>query len=74
VEGAGADWPELTERLLETDPEGAGALRIVTCAERLERGVADAGTELQAGYPAAAALEDSHAMVHFESEQRPGRS
>ena len=59
------EWPALIERLLDSDPEGAGALRIVLCTERLRAGVADPGTELQTGYLAAATLEDSYAMAHL---------
>ena len=59
------------ELLDDLDAEGAGALRIVLCADRLERGVPDPGDELQAGYLAAAALEDSYAMAYLLMRHRP---
>jgi hypothetical protein len=60
IRGEPARWPALVETLLETDPEGAGALRIVLCSER-----ARTGEELRTGYLAAAALEDSYAIAHL---------
>lgn len=63
-----SSWPELLDNL---DAEGAGALRIVLTADRLERGAPDPGAELQAGYLAAAALEDSYAMAYLLMRHRP---
>ncbi|MBO3749816.1 CHAT domain-containing protein [Streptosporangiaceae bacterium NEAU-GS5] len=62
-----AEWPALIDDLLDVDAEGAGALRVVVGAERLDRDGDDPGRaeEARATYLAAAALEDGYAMAHL---------
>jgi hypothetical protein len=81
-QGGTEQWPGLVQDLLDTDTdaEGAGALRIILCVERLDRNSgtatgeeeaeADAARELRAGYLTAAALEDGYAMLYLLARYR----